>query len=49
MAAAAPAGAQTAAVDPDRIDEIVPPGVNLSAPDGGYLSPTLLDASLRRR
>lgn len=33
----------------DRIDEIVPPGVNLSAPDGGYLSPTLLDASLRRR
>jgi aryl-alcohol dehydrogenase-like predicted oxidoreductase len=33
----------------DRIDEIVPPGTNLSAPDGGYLSPALSDVSLRRR
>ena len=33
----------------DRIDEIVPPGTNLNAPDGGYLPPSLTDAALRRR
>lgn len=33
----------------DRIDEIVPPGINLSARDGGYVPPALNDASLRRR
>lgn len=33
----------------DRIDEIVPPGVNLSMPDSGYTPPSLVDASLRRR
>ncbi len=33
----------------DRIDEIVPPGVNLSAPDGGYTPPALVDPTQRRR
>ncbi|MFC9530411.1 aldo/keto reductase [Streptomyces sp. NPDC056975] len=33
----------------DRIDEIVPPGSNLSARDGGYTPPSLTDSALRRR
>jgi aryl-alcohol dehydrogenase-like predicted oxidoreductase len=33
----------------DRIDEIVPPGTNLTEADGGYVPPSLLDPSLRRR
>ncbi len=33
----------------DRIDQIVTPGVNLNAGDGGYLPPALADAALRRR
>jgi aryl-alcohol dehydrogenase-like predicted oxidoreductase len=33
----------------DRIDEIVPPGTNLNAPDGGWTSPALTDPALRRR
>ncbi len=33
----------------DRIDEIVPPGVNLSANDTGYRPPSLQDPFLRRR
>jgi aryl-alcohol dehydrogenase-like predicted oxidoreductase len=33
----------------DRIDEIVPPGTNLNAPDSGYQPPSLTDASRRRR
>ncbi|MFF2862000.1 aldo/keto reductase [Streptomyces rubiginosohelvolus] len=33
----------------DRIDEIVPPGVDLSARDAGYTPAVLTDASLRRR
>ena len=33
----------------DRIDEIVPPGTNLSPPDGGYEPPALTDPALRRR
>ncbi len=33
----------------DRIDEIVPPGVNLSAPDAGYVPPSLAQSALRRR
>ncbi len=33
----------------DRIDEIVTPGVNLSADDAGYLPPSLQDPFLRRR
>ncbi len=33
----------------DRIDEIVPPGVNLAYGDRGYLSPALADKRLRRR
>lgn len=33
----------------DRIDEIVPPGTNLNAADGGYQPPSLTDSSLRRR
>ena len=32
----------------DRIDEIVPPGRNVSAEDGGFKPPALLDARLRR-
>jgi aryl-alcohol dehydrogenase-like predicted oxidoreductase len=33
----------------DRIDEIVPPGVNLNLPDRGYEPPALTTPSLRRR
>lgn len=33
----------------DRIDEIVPPGVNLVARDAGYTPPALTDPALRRR
>jgi aryl-alcohol dehydrogenase-like predicted oxidoreductase len=33
----------------DRIDEIVPPGVNLSAGDRGYVPPALTDPFQRRR
>ena len=33
----------------DRIDEIVPPGTNLSADDGGYVPDALSDPHLRRR
>ena len=33
----------------DRIDEIVPPGTNLNTADRGYQSPSVTDASLRRR
>jgi aryl-alcohol dehydrogenase-like predicted oxidoreductase len=33
----------------DRIDEIVPPGTNLSRADEGYQPPSLTDASRRRR
>jgi aryl-alcohol dehydrogenase-like predicted oxidoreductase len=33
----------------DRIDEIVPPGINIAAGDHGYEPPSLTDASLRRR
>jgi aryl-alcohol dehydrogenase-like predicted oxidoreductase len=33
----------------DRIDEIVPPGVTLSASDEGYVPPALQDPFLRRR
>ncbi|MFE5796181.1 aldo/keto reductase [Streptomyces sp. NPDC056503] len=33
----------------DRIDKIVPPGVDLSARDGGYTPPSLTDPALRRR
>jgi len=32
----------------DRIDEIVPPGVTLNAPDGGYENPALEPAARRR-
>ena len=33
----------------DRIDEIVPPGVNVSPADRGWDPPSLTDPSLRRR
>jgi aryl-alcohol dehydrogenase-like predicted oxidoreductase len=33
----------------DRIDEIVPPGLDIAAGDHGYQPPSLTDASLRRR
>jgi aryl-alcohol dehydrogenase-like predicted oxidoreductase len=33
----------------DRIDEIVPPGLNVNHRDAGYVPPALADASLRRR
>jgi aryl-alcohol dehydrogenase-like predicted oxidoreductase len=33
----------------DRIDEIVPPGTTISAPDAGYLPPALERPELRRR
>jgi aryl-alcohol dehydrogenase-like predicted oxidoreductase len=33
----------------DRIDEIVPPGITLSAADRGYQPPTVTDPFLRRR
>jgi aryl-alcohol dehydrogenase-like predicted oxidoreductase len=32
----------------DRIDELVPPGVNLNAADGGWQNPALEPASRRR-
>ncbi len=33
----------------DAIDGIVPPGTTLSPPDGGWVPPSLVDPSLRRR
>jgi aryl-alcohol dehydrogenase-like predicted oxidoreductase len=33
----------------DRIDEIVPPGVNLNPADGSYVPPAVADPALRRR
>ena len=33
----------------NRIDEIVPPGVNLNPADGSYVPPALTDPALRRR
>lgn len=33
----------------DRIDEIVPPGVNLNPADAGYQPPSLTDPAVRRR
>jgi aryl-alcohol dehydrogenase-like predicted oxidoreductase len=45
-------GAEDVTLEPavlDRIDEIVPPGTNLNAPDGGYLPPALATPALRRR
>jgi aryl-alcohol dehydrogenase-like predicted oxidoreductase len=33
----------------DRIDEIVPPGLNIAAGDHGYQPPSLTDPTLRRR
>ncbi len=33
----------------DRIDQIVPPGTNLNAADGGYAPPSVTEPSLRRR
>ena len=33
----------------DRIDQIVPPGVTLNAPDDGWQPPALTDPSVRRR
>lgn len=33
----------------DRIDEIIPPGTNLSTRDAGYTPPSLTDSALRRR
>jgi hypothetical protein len=33
----------------DRIDEIVPPGVNLNPADRGYEPPALGNSALRRR
>jgi aryl-alcohol dehydrogenase-like predicted oxidoreductase len=33
----------------DRIDELVAPGTNLNAADGGWTPPSVSDASLRRR
>jgi aryl-alcohol dehydrogenase-like predicted oxidoreductase len=32
----------------DRIDEIVPPGINLNPADGGWVSPALEPAPRRR-
>ncbi|MGH2745579.1 MAG: aldo/keto reductase, partial [Thermoleophilaceae bacterium] len=32
----------------DRIDEIVPPGVNVNPADAGYENPALLPEALRR-
>ena len=32
----------------DRIDEIVPPGVNLNHEDGGFIDPALEPAARRR-
>jgi aryl-alcohol dehydrogenase-like predicted oxidoreductase len=33
----------------DRIDELVPPGTNLNAVDGGWTPPSLAETALRRR
>ncbi|HEY2443534.1 MAG TPA: aldo/keto reductase [Streptosporangiaceae bacterium] len=33
----------------DKIDEIVPPGINLNPPDRGYQPPSLANPALRRR
>jgi aryl-alcohol dehydrogenase-like predicted oxidoreductase len=33
----------------DRIDDIVPPGVNVNPANAGYVPPALVDAALRRR
>jgi hypothetical protein len=33
----------------DRIDEIVPPGVNVARSDAGYVPPALARSGLRRR
>jgi aryl-alcohol dehydrogenase-like predicted oxidoreductase len=33
----------------DRIDEIVPPGTNLYAPDGAWQPPAIADSARRRR
>jgi aryl-alcohol dehydrogenase-like predicted oxidoreductase len=33
----------------DRIDELVPPGVNVNSANAGYVPPALADAALRRR
>jgi aryl-alcohol dehydrogenase-like predicted oxidoreductase len=33
----------------DRIDKIVPPGINLASTDSGYSAPAIADPSLRRR
>jgi aryl-alcohol dehydrogenase-like predicted oxidoreductase len=33
----------------DRIDEIVPPGVNLNPADAGYHPPSITDPPARRR
>ena len=33
----------------DRIDEIVPPGTNVSSADSGWVPPSIEDAALRRR
>src|SRR4051794_41516813 len=33
----------------DRIDEIVPPGMNVNRSDAGYVPPPLADSTLRRR
>jgi hypothetical protein len=33
----------------DRIDEIVPPGLNVNPRDAGYVPPALASAELRRR
>jgi aryl-alcohol dehydrogenase-like predicted oxidoreductase len=33
----------------DRIDELVPPGTNLNAADGGWTPPSIANAALRRR
>ena len=45
------AGADVALDDDvlDRIDQIVPPGVTLNAPDGGWQPPALTDPTARRR
>jgi len=45
-------GADEIVLDPgilDRIDAIVPPGVNLSEADGGYQPPSIVDPAQRRR
>jgi diketogulonate reductase-like aldo/keto reductase len=33
----------------DKIDEIVPPGMNVTRRDAGYVPPALASAELRRR